>query len=105
MEAAGRDRGVAVVGDFDCSGGAGCKWKPGYIADRALTLVVKVNAGGIRVEGVASQAGKVKAGVMVLLVPRDATGFPEQCGATRSDSDGSFAIRDVASGSVHRGGH
>jgi hypothetical protein len=63
------------------------------VQDRALTLVVKVSAGGTRVEGFASEAGKGKAGVLVLLVPRDAAAFPELVRRDQSNSDGSFSLR------------
>jgi hypothetical protein len=82
------------------------------VQDRAQTLVVKVSAGGMRVEGFARKAGapadgsssvgwkdgKGLAGVMVLLVPKDAAAFPELERRDQSDSDGSFALRDAAPG-------
>lgn len=68
------------------------------VADRRLTLVVKLNAGGIRVEGMARKDGKGVAGVMVLLVPKERAEFPESVRRDESDSDGSFAVRDVAPG-------
>jgi hypothetical protein len=61
-------------------------------------LVVKLNAGGIRVEGMARKDGKGVAGVMVLLVPKERAEFPESVRRDESDSDGSFAVRDVAPG-------
>jgi hypothetical protein len=66
--------------------------------DRALTLVVKVSAGGTRVEGFAGAVGKGKAGVLVLLVPRDAAAFPELVRRDQSNSDGSFSMRDAVPG-------
>jgi uncharacterized surface anchored protein len=68
------------------------------VADRRLTLVAKLNAGGIRVEGMARKDGTGLAGVMVLLVPKDPAEFPESVRRDESDSDGSFAVRDVAPG-------
>ena len=68
------------------------------IADRPLTLVVKLNAGGMRVEGMAGKNGKGMAGAMVLLVPKDPAAFPESVRRDQTDSDGSFAVRDVAPG-------
>jgi hypothetical protein len=68
------------------------------VQDRALTLIVKVSAGGTRVEGFAGAAGKGKAGVLVLLVPRDAAGFPELVRRDQSNSDGSFAMHDAVPG-------
>jgi hypothetical protein len=35
---------------------------------------------------------------MVVLVPKDAAGFPELVRRDQSDSDGSFALRDAAPG-------
>ena len=68
------------------------------VQDRALTLVVKVSAGGTRVEGFAGAVGKGKAGVLVLLVPRDAAAFPELVRRDQSNSDGSFSMRDAVPG-------
>ena len=68
------------------------------VQDRALTLLVKVSAGGMRVEGFARKDGKGQAGAMVLLVPRDAAAFPDLARRDQSDSDGSFALRDAAPG-------
>jgi hypothetical protein len=68
------------------------------VRDRAVMAVVRVTAGGIRVEGVARREGRGVAGTMVLLVPRDPARFPELVRRDQSDSDGSFAIRDVAPG-------
>jgi len=68
------------------------------VQDRAQTLVVKVSAGGMRVEGFARKDGKGQAGAMVLLVPRDAAAFPELVRRDQSDSDGSFSLRDAAPG-------
>jgi 5-hydroxyisourate hydrolase-like protein (transthyretin family) len=68
------------------------------VQDRALTLVVKVSAGGTRVEGFAGVVGKGKAGVLVLLVPRDAAAFPELVRRDQSYSDGSFSMRDAVPG-------
>jgi hypothetical protein len=68
------------------------------VQDRAQTLVVKVSAGGMRVEGFARKGGKGQAGAMVLLVPRDAAAFPDLVRRDQSDSDGSFALRDAVPG-------
>ena len=68
------------------------------VQDRALTLVVKVSAGGTRVEGFAGVVGKGKAGVLVLLVPKDPAAFPELVRRDQSNSDGSFSMRDAAPG-------
>jgi uncharacterized surface anchored protein len=68
------------------------------VADRPLTLVAKLNAGGVRVEGMARKDGKGVAGIMVLLVPKDPAAFPESVRRDQTDSDGSFAVRDTAPG-------
>jgi hypothetical protein len=69
------------------------------VRDRAVSLRVRAAAGGVRVEGVARRGGKGVAGVMVLLVPLDPKAFPALVRRDQSDSDGSFAVRDVAPGS------
>lgn len=68
------------------------------VRDRAVTLVVRLAAGGMRVEGFARREVKGVAGVMVLLVPKDPARFPELVRRDQSDSDGSFVVRDVPSG-------
>jgi hypothetical protein len=68
------------------------------VQDRAVTAVVRVSSGGMRVEGFARRGAKGVAGAMVLLVPRDPVAFPDLVRRDQSDSDGSFAIRDAAPG-------
>jgi 5-hydroxyisourate hydrolase-like protein (transthyretin family) len=68
------------------------------VQDRALTLLVRVSADGMRVEGFARKGEKGLAGVMVLLIPKDAAAFPDFVRRDQSDSDGSFVLRDVAAG-------
>jgi hypothetical protein len=68
------------------------------VQDRPLTLLVRVSADGMRVEGFARKGEKGIAGAMVLLIPKDAAAFPDFVRRDQSDSDGSFAIRDVAPG-------
>ena len=68
------------------------------VQDRPLTLVAKVSAEGMRVEGFAEKNLKGAAGVMVLLVPKAPAAFPDLVRRDQSDSDGSFALRDAAPG-------
>ncbi|MDR3741153.1 MAG: carboxypeptidase-like regulatory domain-containing protein [Terracidiphilus sp.] len=68
------------------------------VEDRALTLLVRVSADGMRVEGMARKREKGIAGAMVLLIPKDAAAFPDFVRRDQSDSDGSFVLRDVAAG-------
>ena len=68
------------------------------VQDRASTIVVRVSADGMRVEGFAQKNGKGVPGVMVLVVPMESSAFPEMVRRDQSDSDGSFAVRDVAPG-------
>jgi 5-hydroxyisourate hydrolase-like protein (transthyretin family) len=68
------------------------------VQDRAATIVVRVSADGMRVEGFAEKNGKGMAGVMVLVIPKDSSAFPEMVRRDQSDSDGSFAVRDVVPG-------
>jgi hypothetical protein len=67
------------------------------VEDRALTLAVRVSAGGTRVEGFAQKDGKGAMGAMVLLIPKGA-GFPDLVRLDQSDSDGSFSLLDAAPG-------
>ena len=68
------------------------------VQDRPLTLIAKISADGMRVEGFARKDGKGIAGVMVLLVPKAPAAFPDLVRRDQSDSDGSFALRDAAPG-------
>ena len=68
------------------------------VQDRAQTIVVRVSADGMRVDGFARKDGKGVSGVMVLLIPKNPLAFPALVRRDQSDSDGSFSVRDVASG-------
>jgi hypothetical protein len=68
------------------------------VQDRPQTIVVRVSADGMRVEGFARKKGKGVSGVMVLLIPKNPSAFPGLVRRDQSDSDGSFSVRDVASG-------
>jgi hypothetical protein len=68
------------------------------VAEKPLQLEVLVTVGETRVEGFAKKLGKGLAGVMIVLVPRNPTAHSDQFRRDQSDSDGSFALRDVAPG-------
>ncbi len=63
-----------------------------------LQLRVTLSNGETRVMGMARKDGKGFAGAMVLLAPRDPAAWPSLERRDQSDSDGSFALRDVAAG-------
>jgi 5-hydroxyisourate hydrolase-like protein (transthyretin family) len=68
------------------------------VDDKPLALVVTVSAGNTRVEGFARKDGKGVAGAMVILVPKDLSAIAELARRDQSDSDGSFALLNVAPG-------
>ncbi len=68
------------------------------LRDRPLSLVVAVREGSTRIEGFAREDGKGFAGAMVLLAPKDKAVWQPFVRRDQSDSDGSFALRDVAPG-------
>jgi hypothetical protein len=68
------------------------------VADRPLSLIVSVVPGSTRVEGFARRDGKGVAGLMVVLVPRDLGATSALARRDQSDSDGSFALRNVLPG-------
>jgi hypothetical protein len=68
------------------------------VQDRPLAIAVSVSQGATRLEGFARRDGKGVAGVMVVLVPRDLTALEGLVRRDQSDSDGSFALRDVVPG-------
>jgi 5-hydroxyisourate hydrolase-like protein (transthyretin family) len=68
------------------------------VADRPLSLIVSLVPGSTRVEGFARRDGKGVAGLMVVLVPRDLSAISALARRDQSDSDGSFALRNVLAG-------
>lgn len=90
--------GLAVPVISVAAGGRAQAGNGFVVRDRAVALRVRVASGGMRVEGFARRDGKGVAGAMVLMVPRDPAAFPALVRRDQSDSDGSFAVRDVAPG-------
>ncbi|WP_109485544.1 carboxypeptidase regulatory-like domain-containing protein [Occallatibacter savannae] len=61
-------------------------------------LTITVSAADTRIDGFAKKDGKGIAGVMMVLLPRDPAQWKSLTRRDQSDSDGSFAFRDVAPG-------
>ncbi len=68
------------------------------VGDQPLSVVAMVGAHPARIEGFARKDGKGVAGVMVVLVPRDSSAMASLARRDQSDSDGSFALLNVAPG-------
>ena len=68
------------------------------VSDKPMLAMVTVSLGETRIEGFARKAEKGLPGVMVVLVPKEPAAFPALTRRDQSDSDGSFALRDVAPG-------
>ena len=68
------------------------------VADRALALTVTAASEETRVEGMVRKDGKGLAGALVVLVPRNTAALNGLIRRDQSDSDGSFALRNVAPG-------
>jgi hypothetical protein len=68
------------------------------VLDKPVQAVVTVSLGETRVEGFARKAEKGVPGAMVVLIPKEPAAFPALARRDQSDSDGSFALRDVAPG-------
>ena len=68
------------------------------VSDKPLQVVVTISLGETRIEGIAQKAEKGQPGVMIVLVPKEPAAFPALARRDQSDSDGSFALRDVAPG-------
>jgi hypothetical protein len=68
------------------------------VRDIPLSLVAAVSRQETRIEGYARRDGKGVAGVMVVLIPKDLSAIRGFVRRDQSDSDGSFALRDVAPG-------
>ncbi len=68
------------------------------VRDHPLNLVVTVSQAETRVEGFAAKGGKGWAGAMVVLLPKDTSAWQSLARRDQSNSDGSFALRNVAPG-------
>ena len=66
--------------------------------DRRIEVSVTLSKNESRIEGFAEKDGKGLAGVMVVLAPRDSGAWRALLRRDQSDTDGSFALRDVAPG-------
>jgi hypothetical protein len=92
----GRGKRMTVV-----STTAGGKTSAGNLVtvwDKPLTLFVTLSDSETRVEGFARKDGKGKAGVLVVLVPKEPAAYRALMRIDQSDSDGSFSLHDVAPG-------
>ncbi|MGA8089683.1 MAG: carboxypeptidase-like regulatory domain-containing protein [Terracidiphilus sp.] len=68
------------------------------LRDRATNLVVTLSDAETRVEGYARKNGKGFAGAMIVLLPRNPALWKALTRRDQSDSDGSFALQNVAPG-------
>jgi hypothetical protein len=66
--------------------------------DRTFDIGVILNQGETQIEGFALKNGKGLAGAMVLLAPGNRANWEAMTRRDQSDSDGSFALRDVSPG-------
>jgi hypothetical protein len=95
--ATGDGTAIPVVG---ISGGGGVQ-RAGNIVplrDRGANLVVTLSDAATRVEGFARKNGKGSAGAMIVLLPRNPAQWQALTRRDQSDSDGSFALQNVAPG-------
>jgi len=80
---------------------SGGQQQPGNILtthDRPLNLAVTLSDSETRIEGFARKDQKGVAGAMIVLAPRNKAAWQALIRRDQSDSDGSFALRDVAPG-------
>ncbi len=68
------------------------------VGDQPLNLGVTVSRSQTRIQGFARMNGKPAPGVMIVLVPREASAYGSLLRRDESDSDGSFSLRDVPAG-------
>jgi hypothetical protein len=68
------------------------------VAEQPLNIAVAVSRAETRIEGFARINGKPAVGVMVVLVPREPAAYQSLVRRDQSDSDGSFALRNVPPG-------
>ena len=95
--ATGDGTAIPVVG---VSGGGGVQRAGNVVTlrDRAAELVVTLSDAATRVEGFARKNGKGSAGAMIVLLPRNPAQWQALTRRDQSDSDGSFALQNVAPG-------
>jgi hypothetical protein len=89
---------AAIATATGATGGPARRGNLVSVGDRPVTLAVTVMEGATRVEGFARRDGKGVAGVMVELVPDDLRLLAGLARRDQSDTDGSFALRDVVPG-------
>jgi len=80
------------------SGGAARSGNLLTVRDRSVRLQVTLSEGETLIEGFALKGAKGVAGAMVVLAPKDIGAWQALARRDQSDSDGSFALRDVAPG-------
>lgn len=68
------------------------------LRDRGSDLVITLSEAETRVEGFARKSGKGLAGAMIVLLPRNPALWQSLTRRDQSDSDGSFALQNVAPG-------
>ena len=68
------------------------------LRERGADLVVTLSDAETRVEGFARKDGKGLAGAMIVLLPRNPALWQSLTRRDQSDSDGSFALQNVAPG-------
>jgi hypothetical protein len=93
-QSGGRDLPIESI----TAGGPARRGNRVSVGERPATLAVTVLEGATRVEGFARRDGKGIAGVMVVLVPSDLRLIAGFARRDQSDTDGSFALRDVVPG-------
>jgi hypothetical protein len=68
------------------------------VRDQPLQVVATISRDETRIEGFARKQGKGQAGAMVVIVPKDLLAIGALARRDQSDSDGSFALRNVPPG-------
>jgi len=97
LEAMGQEQQIPVLA-IGPRGGRALAGNRITVDDKPLSLVVTVSASNTKLEGFARKDGKGVAGAMVILVPKDLNAIAELARRDQSDSDGSFALLNVAPG-------
>jgi hypothetical protein len=98
FSAFGLDNGQTLPVVAVMNGGRALAGNQIVVAEQPLNVSVAISRAETRIEGFARMNGKPAVGVMIVLVPREPAAYQALMRRDQTDSDGSFALRNVPPG-------